>query len=343
MKDKKFALKMIVAIVSAILVICLAIAVGSTTIGLNDIISILNHKIFGTQLASFVDLKSVSIVWDIRFPRVLLAFLVGAAISVAGAVAQSVLKNSLASPFTLGVSSGASLGACIVIVFGLNIPFIGAFTLPLAGFVFAVITIVIILKLSQKLDRNFSNNTIILIGMVVSLFFNGLLTVATALAPNTDAMRAVVLWQMGSFAMRGWSYVFMGLPFLVLGVLGVMIYTKELDILTFGEEQAKSVGVRVESVKNKLFLLVAVLSGSAVALSGTIGFLDLIVPHLVRRVYGSNHKRVIPMCIIWGGTMMVITDLLARSLMPWAELPVGAITALLGAPFFAYIYFSRSR
>lgn len=149
------------------------------------------------------------------------------------------------------------------------------------------------------------------------------------------------MWQMGSFNMRGWSYLLVGLPFFIVGVSIVLRYSREMDILTFGEDGAKAIGVETEKVKKHLLFSTAVLTGSAVALSGTIGFIDLIVPHLVRKIFGSNHKVVIPMCILLGGSFMVLTDLVARTIISPSELPVGAITAIIGAPFFGYLYFSK--
>jgi len=184
-----------------------------------------------------------------------------------------------------------------------------------------------------------SNNTIILCGMVLSLFLNAFLTTLSAVF--SDDIRRIVLWQMGSFAMRGWSYTGMLIPFLIIGLIGILLYTREMDILSFGDEQAKSAGVEAGAVRKKLLIFCAVLTGSAVALSGVIGFVDLIAPHAARRIIGSRHKYLIPMSFILGGSLMVCTDLIARTVISPSELPVGAITALIGAPFFAWVYFRQ--
>ncbi|MDZ5033998.1 iron ABC transporter permease, partial [Clostridium perfringens] len=306
-----------------------------------DIISIISHKIFNTQLLQGIEAKDVSIIWNIRLPRVLLAFCVGGSLAASGAVVQSVLKNPLASPYTLGVSSGASLGVGLLVVSGIAIPFLGNFSLPLVGFICSLSTMGIVLTFASKVDKELSNNTIILTGMVFSLFFNALLTTLTALF--TNKIEAITMWQMGSFSMRGWSYVKAGLPFFIIGIIGVMFYAKEMDVLTFGEEQAKSIGVEAEKVKKYLFIFVAILTGAAVAISGTIGFVDLIAPHIVRKIFGSKHSYVIPMSVVFGGVFMVITDLISRIIIVPSELPVGAVTAMIGAPFFAYLYFKKSK
>ena len=143
--------------------------------------------------------------------------------------------------------------------------------------------------------------------------------------------------------MRGWSYLKAGIPFFFIGIIGVMAFAREMDVLTFGEEQAKSIGVQAEKVKKYLFLFVAVLTGAAVSISGTIGFVDLIAPHIVRKIFGSKHSYVIPMSIVFGGCLMVVTDLISRTIIVPSELPVGAVTAIIGAPFFAYLYFKKSK
>lgn len=332
--------KLLISIAFAFLIICIGTSLGSSNISIYDTVVIILQKIFNTSLGNNnIDPKNISIVWKLRLPRVLLAFIVGGCLSISGAVVQSILKNQLASPYTLGVSSGASLGAGIVIISGLSIPIISGFTLPIVGFLFGLATVYLVIVFSNKIDKSMSNNTIILCGMVFSLFVNALLTTLTALFSNE--LKAVSLWQMGSFAMKGWLYVRLVLPFFIIGTIGVLKYTKEMDILTFGEEQAKSVGVDTQIVKKKLFIFASILTGGAVSLSGTIGFVDLIAPHVARKIVGSSHRYVIPMSFIVGGSLMVITDLIARTIVSPSELPVGAITAIIGAPFFAWVYFKK--
>lgn len=340
-RDKKIKSLMILSVPLVFIIICIGTSIGSSNISIMDIISIIAHKLFNTNLLEGIEAKDVAIIWSIRLPRVLLAFCVGGALAASGAVVQSVLKNPLASPYTLGVSSGASLGVGLLVVSGITIPFLGNFSLPLVGFMCSLITMIIVLVFASKVDKELSNTTIILTGMVFSLFFNAALTTITALF--TKRMEAVTLWQMGSFSMRGWSYLNAGIPFFLIGIIGVMFFVKEMDILTFGEEQAKSIGVESEKVKKYLFLFVAILTGTSVAVSGTIGFVDLIAPHLVRKVFGSKHAYVIPMSVVFGGCLMVITDLISRTIIVPSELPVGAVTAMIGAPFFAYLYFKKSK
>ena len=337
--NKKRKILLWLSLPLAFLVICIGTSIGSSNINIFNIISVIGNKLFSIPLIEGVGSNDVAIIWVVRFPRVLLAFMVGAALSVSGAVMQSILKNPLASPYTLGVSSGASLGVGIYIILGVSIPFIGNLALPFIGFLSGLLTVIMVILFANRVDRGMSNNTIILSGMVFSLFASAMLTTISAL--NTHKIEAITMWQMGSFNMRGWSYVLVGVPFFIVGVSIVLRYSREMDILTFGEDGAKAIGVETEKVKKHLLFSTAVLTGSAVALSGTIGFIDLIVPHLVRKIFGSNHKVVIPMCILLGGSFMVLTDLVARTIISPSELPVGAITAIIGAPFFGYLYFSK--
>jgi len=333
--------RIIIGAIISLLIIAAGASLGSSGIGLGDTVLIILHKIFRVPLASGIDPKNVSIVWLLRLPRVLLAFLVGGSLAMSGAVCQSILRNPLASPYILGVSSGASLGAGIVIIGGIAIPLLGGFTLPLTGFIFGLATVFFVAAFSSRIDKSMSNNTIILCGMVLSLFLNALLTTLSAIF--SDDLRRIALWQMGSFAMRGWTYVWLLLPFFAVGTVGILLYTKEMDILSFGDDQAKSSGVETGALRKKLLAFCAVLTGAAVALSGVIGFVDLIAPHAARRITGSRHKHLIPMSFILGGSLMVLTDLVARTVISPSELPVGAITALIGAPFFAWVYFRRRR
>ncbi len=333
--------KLIASIIICLIILILGIALGSIYVPFNEIINIIAHNIFNTELSSSISAVNVSIVWNLRLPRTILAFLVGGALAVSGTVMQSVLKNPLASSYTLGISSGASLGAAFVIVTGFSIPILGLFTLPAIGLLCGLLTVFSAVKFAAKMDKNLENNTIILVGMVFSLFVNALLTLITAL--SDEHLQQLTFWQMGSFSLKNWSNVIVLFPIILIGTITIRNYSKEMDIMTFGEEQAFTMGVDVYKLKWLLLGLSAALTGSAVSFVGVIGFIDLIAPHVVRKIFGSSHRIVIPMSFIFGGAFMVICDLIARTIISPSELPVGAITALVGAPFFAYIYFSKRK
>ena len=334
---KKYILSTILCLV--ILILC--INLGSVRITLPDSIYITLNKVFGRPLPDTVAPMSVSIFWSIRVPRALTAFLVGGALAVSGAVMQSLLQNPLASSYTMGVSSGASLGAALVIISGVSSFALRSFLLPSAGFTCAAATVMFVIIFSSKIDRNLHSYTIILMGMVISLFANAVLTLLASLFP--DHSKQVTFWMMGSFSSRNWTHVAILFPACLIFVTLIWLNHREMDIMTFGDEQAMSIGVETKKKKILLIMLTAFLTGISVAFTGTIGFIDLVAPHTVRKLFGAKHKAVIPMSFLYGGAFMSIADLVARTIISPREIPVGAVTALIGAPFFVVIFFKKRR
>ena len=326
---------------AALASIVAGVAVGSVYIPPGDILAILAGRLFGTALPEDLGAVYPAMVTDMRLPRVLLAFLTGAALAASGTVMQSLLQNPLASPFGLGVSSGAGLGAAIVIVTGLAAGPGRMFALPAVSLVFALGTVFFVLWAAGRIDRGLGGVTIVLVGMVASLFFNAVMNMLATLSP-AYAQR-INLWLLGSFSMREWSSVWVLLPVTAAVLAYYQRYARELDVMTFGEEQAQTMGVDIRRIRTRLICAVAALTGTAVAFVGVIGFVDLIAPHVVRRVFGASHRRVLPASALFGGTFLVLCDLAARTLTPPREIPIGSITALLGAPFFLYVYFSGRR
>lgn len=337
----KAGYKLLIVIAVGIMALAAAIGIGSVSIGPGEIVNIIANKLFGTPLSGETSALVADIIWKIRLPRAIMAFLVGGALAASGTVMQSVLRNPLASSYTLGVSSGASLGAAIVILAGGAMTFLGMFTLPLVGFVFGLATVFLAMGFAAKLDRNMENNTIILVGMVLSLFVNAILTMITAL--SQEHLQQLIFWQMGSFSSMEWSQVAIVFVLLAVCLAILMRYHQEMDIMTFGEEQALSTGVELKKVKFSLVAISALLTGTAVAFVGTIGFIDLIAPHVVRKVFGATHRWLVPLSALFGGIFMVVADLVSRTVLAPQELPVGAVTALVGAPFFAYVYFKKKK
>ena len=270
-------------------------------------------------------------------PYLLCSFLVGGSLAIGGAVIQSILQNPLASSYTLGVSSGASLGASLVIITGLGSAAIGYFLLPAVGFGCGLLTVLIVIFIASRLDSGFSNHTIILFGFIFSLFVNAVMTMLSAL--NKSHMQRLILWQMGSFSGR--RFIHAGIIFLcaLVGFFGILVFHRELDIMSFGDEEAAAVGVDQKKTKIILLILSSFLTGISVCFTGVIGFVDLTIPHIVRKIYGSAHKLTIPMSFLLGGAFMTVCDLLARTLLAPQEIPIGAITAFVGAPFFLWVYY----
>lgn len=339
MKQLNTTAKITAVIICAAASLVIGICVGSVSVSPLHIFAAVKNAFFGAPLTEDVPQSEVSIIAGIRLPRVVLSFIVGAAFSVSGAAVQSVLRNPLASPFTLGTSSGASLGASLVIVTGFSL--FGSFSTAAGGAIFAVLTMFVMISFARRLDRSLQSSTVVLTGMVLSLFISA---VVNLLANFSDEKyRQLMKWQNGSFAGRGFGYSAVLLAVFAVCFTVFMIRSKELDLLTFGDEQAQSIGVNTTRSKTVLLVLASVLSGTAVAFAGVIGFVDLIAPHVTRKIFGPRHKLLLPMTALVGGAFMTICDVAARTLTSPNELPVGVITSIIGAPFFAAVFFKRKR
>lgn len=282
-----------------------------------------------------------NILWNIRMPRVVLAGLVGASLAIAGGAFQGLLKNPLADPYTLGVSSGASVGAVITLFFGISIPLLGIFTLPVFSMVGAFATMLAVIGFAKLVDRSMKMETIILTGIIFSSFLGSIISLMIAL--TGEELRQIIGWLLGSVSMRGWDYVNMALPFIVIGSFFIWLNRRELNAMLFGEERAKHLGVNVKKRKMVILTGGSMLTGAAVAVSGTIGFVGLVVPHIVRLIWGADHRNVLPLSFINGATLLVICDLISRTIIAPIELPIGVITAFIGAPVFAFIFFKQRR
>ncbi|MFV8828445.1 FecCD family ABC transporter permease [Alkalihalobacterium sp. APHAB7] len=315
--------------------VVLGIAIGSVPISFFEVITVLGREWIGLPIAAEVDPMYVNIIMEIRFPRVLLAMFVGGALALAGAAFQGFLKNPLADPYTLGVSSGSAVGAVAVLFFGISIPILGAFTLPVISILSGFITLFLVIFFARALNRSMAAHTVILVGIILSSFLGSMISLMIAL--TGEELRQIIGWLMGSVSMRGWSYVYLIAPFFLAGFLILLFNAKELNALAFGEETAKHLGVNIQARKMLILFGAALLTGSAVAVSGTIGFVGLVIPHLTRLIWGPDHRHLLPLSVLIGGGFLVLTDLVARTLIAPTELPIGVITALVGGPVFAII------
>ena len=285
--------------------------------------------------------SAANILWNIRMPRVILAGLVGASLAIAGAAFQGLLKNPLADPYTLGISSGASVGAVITLFFGITIPVLGIFTLPVFSMLGAFATMLGVMGFARLVDRSMKMETIILTGIIFSSFLGSIISLMIAL--TGEELRQIIGWLLGSVSMRGWEYVTMALPFFVIGSFLMWLNRRELNALGYGEERAKHLGVDVGKRKMMILIGGSMVTGAAVAVSGTIGFVGLVVPHIIRLIWGADHRHVLPLSLLNGAALLIICDLVSRTIIAPAELPIGVITAFIGAPVFAFIFFNQRR
>jgi iron complex transport system permease protein len=278
---------------------------------------------------------------DIRLPRVLLAAIVGASLALAGAAFQGLLRSSLADPYIVGTSSGAALGAALSVVLGVSsgmaAPHLGK---PLFAFVGALLTMYCVYRLAQRNGR-LPVDTFLLSGVVVGAFVWAF--VSFLLAVTQDKMKEIVFWLMGDLSAADWGLIWMSLPYLLIGGLVLLALAHPMNLLASGEERALQLGVPVERVKTAVIVFAALITAGAVSVSGLIGFVGLMVPHLVRSAWGADHRVLLPATAIAGAAFLVTADAAARLLLSPAGLPVGVVTALLGGPFFFFILRRGSR
>lgn len=329
-----------ISIIAAMAVILMGTAIGSVQLPIARVGEVILSHLTGLEFKSLPSTDS-TIIWLIRLPRVLLAFLVGACLSMSGYALQSLLKNPLADPYTLGISSGASLGAVLVIFTGFSIPFLGIFTLPVMSIIFGAITLLIILLIARAIHQRLSVETVILSGIILSSFFSSLVSLMIALADQN--LKNIVAWLLGSVSMRGWPYVGMMIPFIIIGALILLANRRELSIMAMGEEQAHTMGVSIKTRRSLILIATTCLTGISVAVSGAIGFVGLVIPHILRHLTGNNHRHLLILSFINGGTFLVLADLLSRLVIAPSELPVGVVTAIIGAPVFAVILIVQRR
>lgn len=280
-----------------------------------------------------------NIVWLIRFPRVLMAIFVGAGLAVVGVAMQALVRNPLADPFILGISSGASVGAVLVLATGL-FAFAGVFAVSSAAFLGALLTFLLVFLLAQHNGR-LSPIRLILAGVAISYLFSGLTSLITLTSGDRGLARRVLFWILGGLSGTDWSDLMLPAFVLAAGTAYLVLQARSLNSLIIGEETAATLGVDTAMFRKQLFLVTSLVTGVMVAVSGAIGFIGLMIPHMVRFFVGSDHRRVLPVSMLLGAIFLIWVDVAARTLFAPIELPVGIITALFGAPFFLWLMRSR--
>nr|WP_100400755.1 iron ABC transporter permease [Bacillus sp. FJAT-44742] len=275
------------------------------------------------------------IVWDIRLPRVLLGAVVGAGLSIVGVAIQALVRNSLADPFILGVSSGASVGATLVILFGAFSVF-GQYALSLAAFLGALVSIVLVFLLAQ-VNKRISTVRLLLAGIAISMILSAVTSFIVISAPREEGIRNALYWLMGSLAGGTWGNLSIPLASLGIVFLFLWLQSRSLNLLLMGEETAATLGMNIDQFRKILLVITALLTGVLVAVSGAIGFVGLMIPHIVRLLIGSDHKRVLPVSALLGAVFLIWADIGARLIAAPEEMPIGILTALCGGPFFIWL------
>jgi iron complex transport system permease protein len=308
-----------------------SLCVGTAPITIGDVVDAL----LGNPTEGAVS----TIIWQIRLPRLILGLLIGAALAVAGAAMQGFFQNPMADPYIVGVSSGAALGATCGMVFRLDFWVFGLSPIPLLAFAGALGTTFLVYALALRGGR-----VPVMLLLLIGVAVGALAAAATSflMLIGDEDTRLVLFWLLGSLSSRRWDHVRMVLPYVVIGIVVVWVYARDLNVLLLGEETAQHTGVEVERVKRIVLTAAALLAAAAVSVSGIVGFVGLIIPHLLRLLIGPDHRRLIPMSALAGAVLVVLADILARTLIAPSEIPIGIITSALGCPFFLFLISRRN-
>jgi iron complex transport system permease protein len=323
-----------------VVVIVLAIAIGSVAIPVDTTAKILIDRLPLVHLTQTWQNSLDTIIFDIRLPRALLAGLVGAALAVAGATYQGLFRNPLADPYLIGVAQGSSLGAVIGFLIPISWGISGTGMIPVFAFTGAIIATIFVYLLA-RVGKTLPVTTLILAGVALSALLSSV--VSYLVISSGQQMHNILFWMMGSFSGSEWSEVGVVLPYVTIGVAVIVVFARLLNVMQLDEEQAQQLGVNVERYKIILLAAATLITAASVSFVGTIGFVGIIIPHAVRLIWGADHRSLLPLSILTGAIFMVLTDLLSRTILAPAEIPIGVITAICGAPFFLYLLRRRKK
>ena len=326
-----------VLVVSLIVVSVLSLRIGAVEFSGKEILSVIWDWIVSTATGDCKEDSSPTeeIVLRIRMPRIVLAALIGASLSLSGTVYQALFRNPMADPYVIGASAGASLGATIAMMLPISVQALHLGTVPLFAFIGAIASVATVFNLARVAERTPMVN-LILSGVAAGSILSSLVSLLMYLMPQ-DGLHGLMFWLMGGFSGRNWTHVFAMIPHLAFGLAIILYYWRELNAILLGEEEALSLGVDVGKVTRRLIAAASLLTAASVASSGIIGFVGLVVPHLVRMVVGPDHRKLIPNTCLLGAVFMLAADTVARSIIPPRELPVGIVTSLAGGPFFIFL------
>lgn len=336
-------IRILVLLLILILAIVFSASFGSAEMSMLDSIKILLGKI--PILGNFIDTSNISttyeiIVWKVRLPRILLAAMVGAVLAMVGTAFQGVFRNSLADPHILGVSAGAALGATVAMLFGISVNIMGLGSIGLFAFLGALLTAFLVYSVA-KIGGDVSTTNMLLTGTAMSTMLSAIISLLMTF--NNDQISKIYMWTMGSFSSATWEKVWFIL--IVGGIGSILLYSfsEKLNIMMLGEEDAKSLGIDTDKTRRNIIIIASLLVAAAVSVSGVIGFVGLIIPHMVRMFVGSNNKAVMPYAFIIGAIFLLACDTIARTVAAPTEIAVGIITSIFGAPYFIMLVLARRK
>ena len=326
-------------IAAVLLTFIICVSIGTVRLPWTDVLHYLQDLIFGTQHEYAV--SSAPQIMTVRVPRVICVALSGMSLAMCGCAMQGLLKNPLAEGSTLGVSSGAALGAIIAIAFDITVP---VFTLAgptVMAMLFAFGSIMLILFLAYKLDYSLSTNTIVLLGVIYSMFISSIIMFITTF--SSEKIRSITFWTMGSLQGSTYTEALMLLTMLVITGTVILSKAEELNAFAIGEDNARIIGIDVRKTRLTILIAVSALIWTCVSIGGSIGFVGLVVPHMTRMIVGPNHKRLLPATLFSGAVFLMLMDLISRTILRPRELPIGAVTSLIGAVLFVFIFAGTRR
>jgi iron complex transport system permease protein len=315
--------------------VVMATGMGFLQISATEVLQVISNKLFSSSLPQDINQVFPFVIMDVRLPRILTAVIVGGGLGVAGCVFQALLLNPLADPYTLGISSGAAFGASIALIlniFGIILPF--WFSVPSFAFIGAIATLLAVFSLSSA-DSHFSSNTLILSGVIISSILSAGIGFIKYLAD--EEVSIIIFWLMGSLVGKSWMDAALVSTLFFPAFFVIMFFSRDLNIMSLGTKTAETLGVESKKIRIVLLVSASLVTAACVSVSGIIGFVGLIVPHLLRLIIGADNRALIPACFLSGAMLLLFADTITRAILP-SELPIGVLTSLIGGPFFCYIF-----
>ncbi|MCW4006376.1 MAG: iron ABC transporter permease [Candidatus Bathyarchaeota archaeon] len=342
-KGKKRKVLAIFSIFLALIIaFIVSISLGAGSPGFNEAMGVMFSKLFPSAGFDAGTRLTQTIILDLRLPRIVLAMIAGAGLAASGATMQGVLRNPLVSSYILGISSAAGFGAALAIVFGIGvISAYGGYLIIANAFLFSMLAMVLVYGIARL--RGITTETVILAGVAVSYLFSAMLSLIQYVAPEHEAVRAVVFWLMGGLNSATWQNIMIMLPIVVLTVVLMIQQSWNINVMSMGESVAVSLGVNSRQVLAVTLILGTLATAAVISFTGVIGFVCLVSPHLARMLIGSDHRFLIPCSLVVGAALLLCSDTVGRLILAPAELPVGIVTSLLGVPFFIYMLLSKRR
>lgn len=330
----------VILLVILFLSIGFAVTIGSVDISIKEVYQVILYKLLNIGDSSIGTGAVADVVWLIRMPRIVLAIAVGVGLSVVGIVMQAIVKNPLADPYILGVSSGASLGATLAVVLGIGSSF-GSNSLGIMGFIGAFGVSILVLIISNIGERS-SSIKLLLAGMALSSVCSSFSSFLVYISDDSQKLKTITFWLMGSLAGAKWNEIVIIMPIIILGVIFFMTQYRTLNLMLLGDEVSITLGTDLHKFRIIYLVITSLMIGLLVYVSGMIGFVGLIIPHIVRMIFGTDHKKIIPISALLGAIILIWADVLSRALIKGTEIPIGIVISIIGSPLFVWLMIKKN-